>query len=416
MTRFSQYLAADCRADTDRDRDAVPRLQQTADRRDERRSICAPHDPGRRWYGHSYLSAGILLGGDTATHVSRFHEVQRGFEAGRLAVWTNYQYAGAPLLWFTGPLTYVIGGFLAFTLGDAVVATKVLLFSLHISSGWCYFALLRRFDIRAIPAALIAAGFAGSFAHLHLFLFRGVIPQAVTIVCLILLFYGADGLLRGKGARWASVLLFSLATATMIVNHQPHAIFAAVYLAVFGGLALLLGYWRWQGVPILAIASLLGVLASAIAVLPLMFESDWVMIEPEAAPLRLHLPTFDRLLHLVLWRDTRTTWGIDYWAYLGIGLMVFGAIGIFRLLRGRLSSCQRGMVLPASVCLAICFVLYNPVVRDVMFLLFFLGLVAATGLDWLIDRPLLAGRGLLFVTLAGRGRSRQHVCATDRQK
>ena len=34
-----------------------------------------------------------------------------------------------------------------------------------------------------------------------------------------------------------------------------------------------------------------------------------------------------------------------------------------------------------------------------MFLLFFLGLVAATGLDWLIDLPLLGSRGLLFVTL-----------------
>ena len=217
--------------------------------------------------------------------------------------------------------------------------------------------LLRRFDIRAIPATLIAAGFAGSFAHLHLFLFRGVIPQAVTIVCLILLFYGADGLLRGKGARWANVLLFALATATIIVNHQPHAIFAAVYLAVFGGLALLLGYWRWEGVPVLAAAGMLGVVASAIAVLPVVFESDWVMIEAEAAPVRLHLPTFDRLLHLVLWRDTRTTWGIDYWAYLGIGFIALGAIGIFRSLRGRLSASQRSMALPASVCLAMCLVL-----------------------------------------------------------
>lgn len=43
------------------------------------------------WFGHSYFNPGVLLGGDTGTHVGRFFEVQRGLEAGRLAVWTNYQ-------------------------------------------------------------------------------------------------------------------------------------------------------------------------------------------------------------------------------------------------------------------------------------------------------------------------------------
>jgi len=243
------------------------------------------------WFGHSYLSPGVLLGGDTGTHISRFLEVRRGLDAGALPLWTNYQYAGAPLLWFTGPLTYVAGGVVAFVVRDAVVATKILLFVLHILSGWAYFALLRRLGIRTIPATVVAAGFAGSFAHLHLFLFRGVIPQAFTIVFLILLFYSADGLLRGKGPRWVNGLVFSLATAATIVNHQPHALFAAVYLALFGGLALLTGFWRRQEVPALLAAGALGVLASAVAVVPILFEADWVMIQPEGALFRLHLPT-----------------------------------------------------------------------------------------------------------------------------
>lgn len=351
------------------------------------------------WFGHSYLSPGVLLGGDTGTHVSRFLEIQRGLDAGALPQWTNYQYAGAPLLWFTGPLTYVVGGVIAFVVRDAMAATKLLLFVLHILSGWAYFALLRRLGIRSIPSMVVAAGFAGSFAHLHLFLFRGVLPQAFTIVFLTLLFYSADGLLRGKGAQWGNGLMFSLVTAAVIINHQPHALFAAVYLAVFGGLALLSGFWHRQGVPVLVAAGVLGLVASAIAVVPVLVEADWVMIQPEGAMVGLHLPTMDRLLNLAMWRNTRTTWGIDYWAYLGLGLIAFGTAGVLGMMRGRLRAGAGGAALPACACLLLSLFLYNPVVRDIIFLMFFLGLLAAFGLDWLLDHPMLANRGLLLVVL-----------------
>ena len=349
------------------------------------------------WLGHSYLNPGVLLGGDTGTHISRFLEVERGLQAGRLSQWTNYQYAGAPLLWFTGPLTYVVGGTLALVVNDAVLATKILLFSLHMIAGWLFFALLRRFDIRPVAAMLIAAGFAGSFAHLHLFLYRGVIPQAVTIVLLVLLFYAADGALRNRGPRWANFLIFALSTAAMIVNHQPHALFAAAYLAVFGTVSLLTGFWRWRGIPLLAAAGSLGVLASVVAVVPVLVEADWVMIEPEGSLFQFHLPTLARLINLVVWRNTRTTWGIDYWAYLGIGLLALGAAGVAGLSRGKLPPERRVIALGSCVCLLICLVMYNPVVRDVMFILFFLGLLAALGLDWLIDRGVLAPPRLLLL-------------------
>lgn len=104
-------------------------------------------------------------------------------------------------------------------------------------------------------------------------------------------------------------------------------------------------------------------------------------------------------MNLALWRDTRTTWGIDYWAYLGLGLIVFGTAGVVGLARGRLPPQARGAALPACACLALCFFLYNPVVRDIVFLLFFLGVLAGLGLDWLLDQPIFAGRGLLLATL-----------------
>jgi hypothetical protein len=62
------------------------------------------------WLGHAYLFPGVLLGGDTGSHIARFLEVREGFAAGTLPQWTNFDYLGSPLLGFTGPLTYVVGG------------------------------------------------------------------------------------------------------------------------------------------------------------------------------------------------------------------------------------------------------------------------------------------------------------------
>lgn len=371
------------------------------------------------WLGHAYLGAGVLLGGDTGSHIARFLEVERGLEAGHLPVWTNYQYLGAPLLWFTGPLTYVVGGAVAFLTQDAVWAAKLLLFVLHMAGGWAFFALLRRFGVRPMPSALAAAAFAGSFAHLHLFLYRGVFPQAFTIVFLVLLFWSADGLLRARGARWLDLAVFALTTAGLIVNHQPHALFAAFYLGLFGAVALASGVWPWRRLPLLVLGGALGGVAAAVAVLPVLVEADWVMIEPDGGLFRFQLPTATRLLHLVLWRNTRTTWGYDYWAYLGLFLLVFGAAGLFGLARRRLRPGAAGFALPAAICLVPCFFLYNPVVRDVMFILFFLGILAGVGLDGLMDRPILAGRALLAavaVALADLASTAiQPVARTDKE-
>ena len=67
-------------------------------------------------------------------------------------------------------------------------------------------------------------------ALLHLFLFRGVFPQQFTIIFLVLIFYAAEGLMRGLPGQARDWLVFSLATAGLIINHQPHALYAALYL------------------------------------------------------------------------------------------------------------------------------------------------------------------------------------------
>ena len=370
------------------------------------------------WLGHSYLFPGVLLGGDTGTHIVRFMEVRRALEAGLVPHWTNDQYLGSPLLGFTGPLTYLVGGALDVLIQDAPTTAKILLFSLHVAVGWAFYAFLQRLGIGRAAALVATLGFAGAFAHLHLFLFRGVFPQAFTILFLVLLFHAAEGLMRGVGSRAGNWLIFAFVTAGLIVNHQPHALFIAFYLGLFCAVSLVLGRWQWRGVWALIGAGVCGAVMSIAAVVPLILESDWVMIQPEGAMFGLHVPSVGRLAQLVLWRNTRTNWGIDYWAYLGLPFILLGAIGLWTGLR-RGSRDTRAVVIAVVPCLVLGFFLFNPVVRDVMFLLFFGGILAGLGMGHLLRadaaRTWLASAAALLLLLDVASTSIQPVARSDKE-
>lgn len=235
------------------------------------------------WLGQGYLFPGLLLGGDTGGHVARFLEFREAFASGAFPAWTNYQYLGSPLFGFTGPLTYLVGGALDLLIRDPVVTAKVLLFTLHIAAGLAFYWLLLRTDISRVAALTASLGFACCFAHIRLFLYPGVFPQAFTILFLVLLFAAAEGLMRSAYCRTLDWFLFAVATAGLIVNHQPHALFVALYLGVFGMGRVISGQWRWRALPRLATAGLVGVGMSLCAVIPVIAEADWVMIVPENA-------------------------------------------------------------------------------------------------------------------------------------
>src|SRR3954469_10648654 len=193
------------------------------------------------WTGQAYLFPGMLLGGDSGSHIARFLEVRPGLAVGTLPQRSNFDYLGSPLLGFTGPLLYVVGGALDVLLHDPVLTAKTLLFAAHIAAGWLCYALLLRLGIGRTGAMLAAIGFACSFSLLHIFLFRGEYPQAFTIVFLLLVFYAAEGIMRSGRRLWRDWLVFAISVGGLTVNHQPHALFTGLYLAIFGGMSLLLG-------------------------------------------------------------------------------------------------------------------------------------------------------------------------------
>jgi hypothetical protein len=367
------------------------------------------------WLSHSYCYPGVLLGGDSGAHIARFHEIAVAFGQGELPLWSNYQYLGSPVLEFTGPLTYLAGGAVAAVTGDVVVAVKALLFTLTIAAGLLLYLLLRRFGIGRFGALFGAIAFSGSFAHLHLFLFRGVFPQAFTIVFLIGAFLTAEGLMRRGRTAPADWAGFALATGGLILNHQPHALFTALYLLLFGAASLALGRWRPAALVRLCSAGAAGVLLGAVAVVPLAGESAWVMVMPGEAIFQVRMPALPRLWHLVAWSNVRTTWGIDYWAYLGLVSVVVALVGLVLGLSRRTMT-DRSLTLAVLPPLAASFFVFNPVVRDIVFLLLFVSILAAIGAEAMpADRPrrrlLLIGLLMADVTST----SIQPLARTDKQ-
>ena len=352
------------------------------------------------WCGQAYLFPGVLLGGDSGSHIARFLEMRRGFDAGAIAQWTNYDYLGSPLLGFTGPLTYLLGGALDVAVRDPVTTAKIMLFASHLIAGWVFWALLRRLEFAALPSVVGAIAFAGSFALLHLFLYRGVFPQQFTILFLVLVFYAAEGLMRGLPGRARDWLIFALATAGLIVNHQPHALFCGLYLGLFGGASLLLGRWQRGRLWSLLSAGIMGVAISLFAVLPIIAEANWVMIEPGGSLVGVHAPTLARLFDLIMWSNSRTTFGIDYWAYVGIVCLALALVGGWAALSRRLGDARRSLALAALPCVVASFFLYDPVVRDIIFIVFFAALFAALGTEWIVAHARPPSRIMLVIFLA----------------
>jgi hypothetical protein len=371
------------------------------------------------WLGHSYLFPGLLLGGDTGSHIARFLEIRVGLQQGVLPSWSNYQYLGSPLLEFTGPLTYIIGGILDLAIKDPVCTTKALLFVSHLASGWLFYALLRRFGI-VPPGSLVGAiGFSSSFAILNLFLYRGVFPQAFTILFLILLFYAAEGLMRDVKHQARDRLIFTVSTAGIIINHQPHGFFAGAYLGLFTVASLLIGRWPWRRLPTLIGAGTMGVVMSLVALVPMITEADRVMISPELGIYHFRIPTLNRLALLVVWQNTRMPGGTEWWAYLGI---VFVALALFGACCAMVPPTRRAhgkLALVTFLCLLLSFTLYTPVVRDIIFVTFFAGIFAAIGMERLLNlgKPESRLPLLVFVALLvdAASTSVQPLARTDKQ-
>jgi hypothetical protein len=355
------------------------------------------------WLGHSYLGRGYLLSGDTIAHVAMLTSQVRSIVDGQSPYWTNLSYFGLPLAEYYSPTTFWPLIAIDLAVRDPTLSLRILFAATYLLSAAAVFALARQLRFSTIGALITAMAYAGSFAHLHLLLYRGAVPQATSMVFLPLVFLFLRRLLadRHGSAPWNWCGL-SLSAAGLAANYTPLAIVACVYLGLFAiGTCVTARprLSRWGALlgagvmaAILAAFVLLPAISTQSAVRPLHI-GEWVFLE---------WPTLDYFDHLLVWRSWRTDQEGGA-AYLGLTIVGLAGYALWRSIRhllsrdatpGSLAALGLGVLLVASLFVR------GMHVRDIAFTLLFVSLLAGIGAAELLRSGRLGRSGPAILVAA----------------
>lgn len=347
------------------------------------------------WFGHAYLYSGHLLGGDTGAHIARIAHFANGLRQGELRHWDNAFYGGAPFLQFTGPLFFWLGGAVAWIVQDATLGAKLVLFLLHFASGWTAYRLLRGFGLSRAASGIGSVVYAGAFAHLHLILYKGALPQAVILALLPAAFLAVDRLAtvqRQLRRPWSAAVL---AVAGMVVAHQPHGLVAGLYVAGFVLANLACRRYAWPALLRCATAALAAGVLASFAVVPWLIESREVMASGSTNPLFWEWPDLDYFRKLLIWSNRWTSIGAPSVAYVGLTSAALALVAVLLAVRGR--SHDRALVAIFAILLLISFGFRGDYLRDIIFTLFFISLLAGFGAQRILEWPGASDRAALLV-------------------
>ena len=345
------------------------------------------------WFGHAYLGPGVLLSGDTVAHVSMAATRAAAVVAGQDPTWTFLKYNGIPLQGFYAPTTYIPWLWLTRVTGDVSLALRLLLFAAHVLGAAGMFFAARRIGLDRSGAMFATLAFAGSFAHLHMLLYRGAIPQSVSIALLpwALGFLQGVAVPRGR-ARAADWFGLAFAAAGLVVNYTPFAILAVPFLAGFLAIAYAAAPRADRARPLplvlaLAAAGLAVVLLSAFMLLPAAAAGSEVKPLVLDRLLFLRWPSADYVDHLLVWRAWRTNFP-GAAAYLGLSLLALAAIAV----AGAWRTPSRLWALGLAALFVLSLFARAEHARDIMMTLTLLALLAGIG-----GQVVLGGRAGLAV-------------------
>ncbi len=330
------------------------------------------------WLGHSYLGRGDLLAGDIIAHMSMLITRTNAFLAGADPSWSNFKQLGLPLQEFYAPTTFWPVTWLAALLGDVTLALRLFLFAAHLLSGVALYALGREMRLSRLGAVVAALAYAGAFAHLHLLLYRGALPQALSAALLpaAMLFLLRVVRRPALGLDWAGLVA---SAALLLMNYTPLAIVGAVYMAVLGLGMMDRGTRKLPLLAGLAAAAVLAGLLAACVLIPAAMAPNEVLPIAMTELLRLAWPFPGYFDQLLVWRAWRTNFP-GAAAYLGIVAVVFALGAVVRACLPA-GAATRRIVLLLGACLLLSLVLRGPHVRDVMFNVLFVALLAGFGVD-----------------------------------
>lgn len=320
---------------------------------------------GLFWFGHAYLVPGDLLMGDLGNHIALVALRLRALTHGHDPYWNNYQYLGQPVSEFYAPTTFWPITILALAFGP-VWATKLFLLLAHLGSGLAAYALTRGYGASRLASWLAGLIYAGSFAHLHLMLFRGTVPNALSLALLplALLFLHRTLAQRDTSPYPATGLMLTM--AVLLINYAPFGFVAALFLAAYAGVMLLAGAADWRRLLQLATAALATLGLAAWVLLPAALASRSNAGMSGDRILSLGLPGWETLNHLLLWRAWRTNYGHDSSAYLGIVAVALAGIGVGRVVSRRIAPAMRPPAAALILLLGLSFLIRGDFLRSII--------------------------------------------------
>lgn len=336
------------------------------------------------WTIHSHFVPGLLIAGDASSHISRITHFSEALGTGRAIFWDNYFYLGCPLLQFTGPLFFWVASGLDLVIRDATLSTKLLLATMQALSLVTFYRFARLLGVAALAAGVGSFVYGCAFAHQALLHWRGAYPQAITLALLPLTCELALRVIRTPRLFSPSAAGLALVVTAQIVNHQASGLFAILFAALF-----LLPEWLrrkdWQQslLPFTTTA-ITAVAAVLFAVVPFRQERAFVMMYENPDLIEFVWPGLGYFRELLVWKVTSPQGGAASVAYVGLTATALAIFAVIAAARGRLSSAARIMVLAAAGCLLLSFFLRGGHVRDIIYTLFFVALLAAFGAERLI--------------------------------
>lgn len=281
---------------------------------------------------HSLMTPGDLVGGDYSSHVARIAHVRFSLLAGEVPTWDNYFYLGSPLLVFTGPLYFYLGGVLDLLLREPNLTSKLILFVSQVASGAVFLLCLREHRVGLLGAAIGSLLYVGSLSHINQVLWDGNHPQALTYVFLPVSFLLLRRVLTGAGST-GTWLALTLVNATLLYHHQSMAKAVGTYLIIHA-LAFLAFHperLRLRLLVPLTLSAFGSLAVGAAAIIPIVLGRDAVMMYETLSIFEWRVPTVELWESLLLWEfvpDSKTV-------YLGASGLVIILFGLALSLRSK---------------------------------------------------------------------------------
>ena len=341
------------------------------------------------WFGHAYLMPGHLLMGDFGNHIAlvalRLRALREGFDP----YWNNFQFLGQPVPEFYSPTTFWPITLIGLAVHDPTLATKIFLLLVHIGSGCAAYALAREYGLRRGSAWFSGLIYAGSFAHLHLILYRGTVPNALSIAILPLAFLFLHQCLTRDRPGLGATFGLAVMSASLLMNYAPFGVAAGLFMVIYVAGMLLSETARWQRLPQLVGAAVAAVALSAWVLMPAMLASRENAAIALDHVLYLGLPSAEVLNHLFVWRAWRTNYGHDSSAYLGVIAVALAGFGLWHSVqwaRIKMPSGQRRLAWLMVLLGLISLVLHGDFLRGIIFTLLFLAILAGIGAEAVLAR------------------------------